>query len=185
MNQPSISETSQTNWERVAAMQDKDIDLSEIPEVTKEQMDRAVLRVGGSPATRGMQRVTMVLNAFVVEFFQAQAGERDYQALMNEALVEYMRRHIGSSFDDVLAEEGILEACEEQAIKKLLAEQIERAMRDQGVTRTAVASRIQMSQAALDRLLDPHNSSVTLHTLQKAAQAVGKRLRLELTDAAE
>ena len=93
--------------------------------------------------------------------------------------------HIGSSFDDYLAAEGILDACEEQAIKELLAEQVARAMQEQGLTRTAMAARMQTSRAALNRLLDPTNPSVTLHTLQKAAQVIGKRLRLELVDTAE
>ncbi len=93
--------------------------------------------------------------------------------------------HIGSSFDDFLAEEGLLEVCEEQAIKELLAEQIEQAMAEQGLTRTAMAARMQTSRASLNRLLDPNNTSVSLHTLQKAAQVVGKRLRLELIDAGE
>ena len=92
--------------------------------------------------------------------------------------------HIGSSFDTFLAEEGLLEACEEQAIKELLAEQIERAMQEKGLTRTAMASLMQTSRASLNRLLDPHNPSVTLRTLQKAAAVCGKRLRLELTDTA-
>ena len=92
---------------------------------------------------------------------------------------------IGSSFDDFLAEEGLLEACEEQAIKELLAEQIQHAMQEKGLTRTAMAARMQTSRAALNRLLDPSNSSVTLHTLQKAATVCGKRLRLELTNALE
>jgi hypothetical protein len=93
--------------------------------------------------------------------------------------------HIGSSFDEYLAAEGILDACEEQAIKELLAEQVARAMQEQGLTRTAMAARMQTSRAALNRLLDPTNPSVTLHTLQKAAQVIGKRLRLELVDTAE
>ena len=93
--------------------------------------------------------------------------------------------HVGSAFDDFLAEEGLLEVCEEQAIKELLAEQIERAMQEQGLTRTAMAARMQTSRASLNRLFDPSNPSVTLHTLQKAAHVVGKRLRLELIDAAE
>ena len=93
--------------------------------------------------------------------------------------------HVGSAFDDFLAEEGLLEVCEEQAIKELLAEQIEHAMQEQGLTRTAMAARMQTSRASLNRLLDPSNLSVTLHTLQKAAHVVGKRLRLELIDAAE
>ena len=92
--------------------------------------------------------------------------------------------HIGSSFDAFLAEEGLLQACEEQAIKELLAEQIKRAMQQNGLTRTEMAARMQTSRAALNRLLDPHNASVTLRTLQKAAAVCGKRLRLELTDTA-
>jgi hypothetical protein len=93
--------------------------------------------------------------------------------------------HIGSSLDEFLAEEGILEACEEQAIKELLAEQIARTMQEQGLTRTAMAARMRTSRAALNRLLDPTNPSVTLQTLQKAALVLGKRLRLELVDVAE
>ena len=92
---------------------------------------------------------------------------------------------VGSFFDDFLAEEGLLEACEEQAVKELLAEQIKRAMQEKGLTRTAMAARMQTSRAALNRLLDPSNSSVTLHTLQKAATVCGKRLRLELTSTDE
>ena len=79
----------------------------------------------------------------------------------------------------------MLEACEEQAIKELVAEQIVRAMQEQGLTRTAMAARMQTSRAALNRLLDPTNPSVTLQTLQKAAQVIGKRLRLALVDATE
>ena len=93
--------------------------------------------------------------------------------------------HVGSSFDAFLAEEGLLEACEEQAIKELLAEQIRRAMQENGLTRTYMAARMQTSRAALNRLLDPQNASVTLRTLQKAAAVCGKRLRLELTDTAK
>ena len=92
---------------------------------------------------------------------------------------------IGSSFDDFLAEEGLLEACEERAIKELLAEQIKRAMQEKRLTRTAMAARMQTSRAALNRLLDPNNPSVTLRTLQKAATVCGKRLRLELTNTVE
>lgn len=84
-----------------------------------------------------------------------------------------------------MSEEGLLEACEEQAIKELLAEQIKRAMQEQGLTRTAMAARMQTSRAALNRLLDPNSPSVPLRTLQKAAIANGMRLRLELTDAIE
>ena len=88
---------------------------------------------------------------------------------------------VGSSFDGFLAEQGILEDCEEQAIKQILAYQIKAAMEKERLTKAAMAVRMQTSRRALDRLLDPTNTSVTLHTLQRAALAVGRQLRLELT----
>jgi len=87
---------------------------------------------------------------------------------------------IGSSFDSFLAEEGILETCEEQALKQILADQIMAAMEKNRITKSAMAARMQTSRRALDRLLDPTNTSVTLHTMQRAAVAVGRQLRLEL-----
>lgn len=90
------------------------------------------------------------------------------------------KRRLGSSFDEFLAEEGILEACEEQAIKQILADQIMAAMKKDSLTKSAMAARMHTSRRALDRLLDPKNTGVTLHTLQRAAVAVGRQLRLEL-----
>jgi predicted thioesterase len=87
---------------------------------------------------------------------------------------------LGSSFDEFLAEEGILEVCEEQAIKQILADQIMAAMKKDSLSKSAMAARMHTSRRALDRLLDPKNTAVTLHTLQRAAVAVGRRLRLEL-----
>ena len=87
---------------------------------------------------------------------------------------------VGSSFDDFLAEQGILEECEAQAVKQILADQIRAAMEKDRLTKAAMAIRMQTSRRALDRLLDPTNTSITLHTLQRAAAAVGRQLRLEL-----
>jgi phage-related protein len=87
---------------------------------------------------------------------------------------------IGSAFDDFLTAQGILEECEEQALKQILADQIKAAMEKDHLSKTAMAERMQTSRRALDRLLDPKNTSVTLHTLQRAAAAVGRQLRLEL-----
>ncbi|MEH1833910.1 MAG: BrnA antitoxin family protein [Nostoc sp.] len=81
---------SQTDWERIDAMQDEDIDFSDIPEVTEEQMKQAVLRVGGKPIERGQQRVDILLDAFIVEYFKSKAGEQGYQVLINQALAEYI-----------------------------------------------------------------------------------------------
>lgn len=91
--------------------------------------------------------------------------------------------HIGSSFDSFLEEEDILDECEEQALKEILSMQIAQAMETEGLSKAAMARRMKTSRPALDRLLDAKNTSVTLHTLQRAAMALGKHLRFDLVDA--
>ncbi|MEI6777250.1 MAG: helix-turn-helix transcriptional regulator [Chloroflexales bacterium] len=88
--------------------------------------------------------------------------------------------HIGSSLDDFLTEEEIYEEVTTIAIKRVLVWQIEQLMKEQKLSKTAMARRMQTSRAALDRLLDPKSEAVTLHTLQRAAQSLGKQIRLEL-----
>jgi len=94
--------------------------------------------------------------------------------------MERKKGRIGSSFDGFLAEEGLLETCEEQALKQILADQIRAAMEKGSLTKSAMAGRMHTSRRALDRLLDPKNTGVTLHTMQRAAVALGRQLRLEL-----
>ncbi len=84
------------------------------------------------------------------------------------------------TFDEFLNKQGILAQAEETAIKELIAAQIKSAMEVQGITKTAMATRMQTSRRQLERLLDPDNPSVTLSTLRKAATAVGRKLRVEL-----
>lgn len=84
------------------------------------------------------------------------------------------------TFDEFLASEGLLAVCEEGAIKEIIADQIRAAMKSQGLTKTAMAARMQTDRRQLDRLLDPANPSVTLATLKRAAAAVGRTLRVEL-----
>lgn len=90
------------------------------------------------------------------------------------------KKNIGSEFDSWLREEGIHEPATAGAIKRVLARQIEAAMREHRLSKTEMARRMETSRAALNRLLDPSNGSVTLATLQKAATAVGREVRLEL-----
>jgi predicted XRE-type DNA-binding protein len=90
------------------------------------------------------------------------------------------RENKGSPFDDWLKEEGIYEEVSAAAIKRVLARQIERARKERQLSKAEVARRMHTSRAALDRLLDPQNGSVTLNTLYKAAAAVGCQVRLEL-----
>ena len=88
--------------------------------------------------------------------------------------------HIGSSLDDFLREEGILEETRTIAIKETIAWQVQQAMAKGKISKVEMAKRMNTSRAALDRLLDPANTSVTLQTLSRAARAVGRDLRLEL-----
>lgn len=85
------------------------------------------------------------------------------------------------TFDEFLAEQGVLGTCEERAIKEVIAEQLAEAMKAQGITKSAMAERMRTSRRQLDRLLDPATPSVTLETLRRAASAVGRTLRVELT----
>lgn len=90
-----------------------------------------------------------------------------------------MNPHVGSSFDDFLAEEGLLADAESVAIKRAIAFQISQLVEDEGISKTEMARRMKTSRSSLERLLDPENDSVTLQTLEHAAQALGKRLRIE------
>jgi antitoxin HicB len=89
-------------------------------------------------------------------------------------------KHIGSSLDDFLKEEGILEETRALVLKETLAWQVQQAMEKGKISKVEMARRMNTSRAALDRLLDPGNASVTLQTLTRAAHAVGRDLRIEL-----
>ena len=90
-------------------------------------------------------------------------------------------KHIGSDFDDFLRDEGILDDAEAVAAKRGIAFQIAREMESAQISQSELARRMNTSRSAVERLLDPANQSVTLQTLERAASAVGKRLRVQLT----
>ena len=87
---------------------------------------------------------------------------------------------IGSSFDDFLEEEGISEEVEAGAIKKIIAYQLLEAIQKEQLSKTALAAKLDTSRAAINRLLDPENESITLLTLKKAANVLGRKLRVQL-----
>ncbi len=91
--------------------------------------------------------------------------------------------HTGSTFDSFLEEEGIREEVEAVAIKRVLAWQLEQAMRKQRKSKQVMARELRTSRSQLDRLLDPTNISVTIGTITRAARALGKRLIIRVTDA--
>ncbi len=90
--------------------------------------------------------------------------------------------HVGSRFDDFMEEESMLENATAIAVKRVIAWQITHEMQDQKLTKTAMATKMHTSRAALNRLLDERDTSLTLTTLASAATALGKRLRIELTE---
>jgi antitoxin HicB len=92
-------------------------------------------------------------------------------------------KNIGSSLDDFLEEEGILEEATARAQKRVLAWQLDQAMKQRGLTKTEMARRMRTSRAQLDRLLDPAHTTVKLETIERAAAILGKTLRIDLVDA--
>ena len=92
-------------------------------------------------------------------------------------------KHIGSSFDDFLNENKMLDQCETTAIKKVLAWQIQEAMQEANITKAELARRMHTSRAGVDRLLNPDNPSITLQSIEKAARAVNRRVSFELSPA--
>lgn len=88
--------------------------------------------------------------------------------------------HRGSTLDDFLNEEGINEQATAIAVKRVIAWQLQQAMTERKITKTDMAARMKTSRRQLSRVLNPDDNNVTLETLQRAAEAVGRTLRLEL-----
>jgi antitoxin HicB len=91
------------------------------------------------------------------------------------------REHVGSDFDEFLKQDGLLAECEAGALKRVVAWQIEREMKRRKITRAKLASRMKTDRTAVDRLFAPNHSTVTLQLLERAALALGKKLKVELT----
>jgi antitoxin HicB len=89
------------------------------------------------------------------------------------------KRHIGSSLDDFLKDEGIFEDVQTLAIKEVVAWQLTEAMQQQSLSKARLAVLLKTSRAQVDRLLDPKRD-VTLSTLQRAAALVGRKVQIEL-----
>jgi DNA-binding Xre family transcriptional regulator len=93
------------------------------------------------------------------------------------------KKNIGSSFDDFLQEESLLDSSTSVALKRVIAWQIDQEMKAQKLTKTELAKRMHTSRAALNRLLDENDASLTLTTLASAAAALGKKVNLQLAAA--
>lgn len=90
-------------------------------------------------------------------------------------------KHKGSSIESFLQEAGIADETEALALKHVISYQIQQAMDKQNLTKSALAKKMKTSRSALDRLLDPSNTSITLTTLANAARILNKQLKISLT----
>jgi len=93
------------------------------------------------------------------------------------------KKHRGTDFRDFLEEEGILEEVEARALKRAIAMKLAKLIEQQSLSKGDMALRMKTSRAAVDRMLDGSNPSMTLTTLEKAARALGQRIKLELIPA--
>lgn len=91
-----------------------------------------------------------------------------------------LNKHKGSSFDNFLEEEELLESTEAVAIKRVIAYELEKSMQKKNISKIEMATKLHTSRSALDRLLDPDNTSITLNSLAKAAHFLGKKLHISL-----
>jgi predicted XRE-type DNA-binding protein len=89
------------------------------------------------------------------------------------------KKHMGSSVDDFLKEEGVFEEAQAQAIKEVVAWQLAEAMKKKKISKNKMAALLQTSRSQVDRLLDPKND-ITLSSLQRAAAMVGRRVSIQL-----
>ena len=89
----------------------------------------------------------------------------------------------GSDFSDFLAEEGLLAEAQVLALKRAVALQLQQVLDQEHVTKTELAARMKTSRAALDRILDPANPSLTVASLGKAAAALGRKVEFRLVSA--
>ena len=89
------------------------------------------------------------------------------------------KKHLGSSIDDFLKEEGIFEEAQAQAVKEVVAWQLAKAMKKKKISKTRMATLLKTSRTQVDRLLDPKND-ITLSSLQRAAAMVGRRVTIQL-----
>ena len=89
------------------------------------------------------------------------------------------KKHIGSSIDDFLKEEGIFEEAQAQAVKEVVAWQLGEAMKKKKISKNKLAKLLKTSRTQVDRILDPKND-ITLGSLQRAAAMVGRCVTIEL-----
>ena len=115
-------------------------------------------------------------------FFRTPAGSEPVRAWLRELPQEerhMSKKHMGSSVDDFLKEEGIFEEAQAQAVKEVVAWQLAKAMKKKKISKNRMATLLKTSRTQVDRLLNAKDD-ITLSSLQRAAAIVGRRVMIEL-----
>ena len=144
-----------------------------------------------------IRKAGKIINDKVLQYKQKYA-DKDVQDFLAMAALQYVTRllelenqeeshefvdsikELNEELEDYLREEGLLAEVQNVAIKRVIAWQLQEEMKKKSLTKTALAQQMKTSRAALERLLDPENTSTTLESLQKAAKVLGKQLKVEL-----
>jgi uncharacterized protein (DUF4415 family) len=93
MNKKSTLKDSHTDWERIKKLKEEEIDLSDTPEVTEDNLSNAVLRLGGRKLPKGKVRINILLDAEIVAYYKTISGGKGYQTLINETLKQSIFQH--------------------------------------------------------------------------------------------
>jgi DNA-binding Xre family transcriptional regulator len=136
---------------------------------------------GAEPVREWLKDLSAIDRKTIGEDINTGAGTRSGQGQVETAEKEMSmgKKNIGSSFDDFLQEEAILEDATAVALKRVIAWQIAEEMKAQQITKTELAKRMHTSRAALNRLLDEADPSLTLTTLASAAAALGRKVNIQ------
>lgn len=94
MNSKTTTQVSQTDWEAIDAMQDDDIDFSDLPEISPEKFANAIIRKGLEPTPTKTQ-ITLRIDTDVLDWFKAQG--KGYQTNINNLLKAYAKAHLNHS----------------------------------------------------------------------------------------
>lgn len=97
--------------------------------------------------------------------------------------VKGKNKHRGGRFENFLKDEGLLEEVQATALKRALALKLADLMQESDLNKSTMAAQMRTSRAAVHRLLDPKNTSVTLATLNRAARSLGRKVKIELVPA--
>ena len=92
-------------------------------------------------------------------------------------------KHRGSTFESFLKKDSLQEEVHAAALKRVVALELDDLMKQQKVNKSAMAVQMRTSRAAIHRLLDPENTSITLATLNRAARSLGRKVKIELVPA--